>query len=175
MRALRPEGLKWPVATDGSASNRLESLTSVNNIEHKDAHTALADVQALITLTQKIREAQPKLFEYLLAMRSKHKVKELVMSGEPFVYTSGSLESRYEKTTIAYGLRLLPDGSGALVYDARYSTDKWQNSTGAELHDAFAWDREKTAEIDRHSKFFISINARSSPDQRFEILSRHCG
>ena len=39
-RALRPEGINWPVTEDGRATNRLELLTKLNNIEHEHAHDA---------------------------------------------------------------------------------------------------------------------------------------
>ncbi len=39
-RALRPDGMKWPFDTNGKPSNRLELLTSVNGLEHTDAHDA---------------------------------------------------------------------------------------------------------------------------------------
>lgn len=145
MRALRPDGLKWPVASDGSATNRLESLTSINGIVHNDAHTALSDVRALIDLSRKVKHAQPKLFEYLLGMRSKHEVRKLVMSGEPFVYTSGAYEGRYEKTTVAVAVSELEDASGALVYDCRYPIERWRESSVDELKAAFAWEKDKTA------------------------------
>ncbi len=144
MRALRPDGLEWPVASDGTPTNRLESLAAVNGISHINAHTALADVNALIELSQKIQAAQPKLFSYLCEMRSKKKVSEFVMNGQPFVYTSGSLDSGHEKTSVAFTCDQLPDGSGAIVFDARYSPKKWINASEAELLEALSWkpDRE---------------------------------
>ena len=39
-RALRPNGIKWPFASDGKPSNRLEEITKLNNISHVGAHSA---------------------------------------------------------------------------------------------------------------------------------------
>jgi exodeoxyribonuclease-1 len=149
MRALRPDGLEWPVATDGTPTNRLESLAAVNGISHINAHTALADVNALIELAQKIRSAQPKLFDYLRDMRTKKKVSELVMGGQPFIYTSGSLDSQHEKTSVAYTCEHLPDGTGAIVFDARYSPEKWLKASDAEVLEALTWkpDRQQTDKL----------------------------
>ena len=48
VRALRPDGIKWPVLPGGKAVNRLELITKMNGIEHTHAHDALSDVEALI-------------------------------------------------------------------------------------------------------------------------------
>ena len=51
-RALRPVGIKWPFASDGSPSNRLELLSSLNGLDHEHAHDALNDVGATIALAR---------------------------------------------------------------------------------------------------------------------------
>jgi exodeoxyribonuclease I len=119
-RALRPEGIQWPFDTSGKPSNRLELLTSVNNIGHQNAHDALADVEALIELARLLQQKQPKLFSYLLEMRDKRKIEALVSSGEPFVYASGKYPSEFEKTTIAQSVAPHPKRQGVLVFDLRY-------------------------------------------------------
>jgi len=96
-RALRPEGIEWPFASDGTPTNRLESLAEVNKLQHDSAHDALSDVNASIAVAQLIKNKQPKLFDYLLTMRTKYKVAELVGSGKPFVYASGRYSSENQK------------------------------------------------------------------------------
>jgi exodeoxyribonuclease-1 len=118
-RALRPDGITWPVASDGKPSNRLELLTKVNGLNHTNAHDALSDVNATITLARLLRNKQTKLFEYLLSMRDKKKVIELVSSGQPFLYTSGKYPNVYEKTTVVMSLGDHPGKQGILVYDLR--------------------------------------------------------
>lgn len=122
MRALRPEGAKWPVDKDGKPTNSLEFLTKENSIEHSGAHDALADVEATIALAKLFHGAQPKLFEYLLKMRDKKEVSKLVNPDDPkpFVYTSGRYDSHYAKTTIAFPIGVHPHVPGqVLVYDLR--------------------------------------------------------
>lgn len=119
-RALRPEGIKWPFDAAGRPSNRLEYLTNVNRITHKNAHDALADVYATIAIARLIRNKQPKLFNYLLEMRDKKRVEQLVLQDKPFVYTSGKYNSDFEKTTVAGLLSKHPTSPGALVFDLRY-------------------------------------------------------
>ena len=55
VRALRPEGINWPVV-DGKPTNRLELLSKENNLEHTHAHDALSDVEALIGVAKLIRD-----------------------------------------------------------------------------------------------------------------------
>lgn len=65
-RALRPEGIDWPVDAEGNPTNRLELITARNGLAHENAHDALSDVFALIDVARLIKTKQPKLFEYLL-------------------------------------------------------------------------------------------------------------
>lgn len=132
-RALRPEGIKWPFAPDGKPSNKLEFLTSVNGLDHKDAHDALSDVQASIALAKLLKEKQPKLFEYLLKHRDKKLVAPLVSSGQPIVYTSGRYPSDFNKTTVAVMAAQKDDKSGALMYDLRIDPDEFKDLSAAEL------------------------------------------
>jgi exodeoxyribonuclease-1 len=124
-RALRPEGIKWPFSKDGRPANRLELIASINGLEHTHAHNALSDVRASIEVAKLIYEKQPKLFQYLLEMRDKQKIKDFAASNEMFVYTSGRYESEFEKTTSVTSLGECEDGSGAIVYDLRIDPDEW--------------------------------------------------
>ncbi|HSX46545.1 MAG TPA: exodeoxyribonuclease I [Patescibacteria group bacterium] len=118
-RALRPDGIKWPVDSNGKATNRLELLTSLNSLDHAHAHDALSDVQACIALAQLLQSKQPDLFTYLLEHRDKNAVKKLVNSNQAFVYTSGKYSGEYEKTTAVIAVCEHPKRGGAVVYDLR--------------------------------------------------------
>ena len=123
-RALRPEGIKWPVDKEGKGTNRLELITKLNGISHEAAHDALSDVEALIDVARLIRKQQPKLFDYLFEMRDKKKVMELVNLAEPkpFLYASGRYAGEFEKTTVAFPLAPAPNGN-LLVFDLRYNVE----------------------------------------------------
>ena len=121
VRALRPEGMNWPVTEDGRATNRLELLTKCNGLSHEHAHDALSDVYATIAVAKMIKEKQPKMFEFLFKMRDKKEVQRLVNleNKRPFVYASGRYASEYNKTTVAFPLTSGRNGN-VLVYDLRY-------------------------------------------------------
>lgn len=124
-RALRPEGINWPVREDGKATNRLELITKLNGLEHAHAHDALSDVYATIAVARLIRDKQPDLFKYLLKMRDKKEVKKLVNleNKQPFVYASGRYSSEYNKTTVAFPLAPGRNGN-VIVYDLRYNVEE---------------------------------------------------
>lgn len=136
-RALRPDGIEWPFAPNGKPTNRLELLTELNGLDHSNAHDALSDVNATIAVARLIRNKQPKLFEYLLEMRSKNKVKELVESSSAFVYSSGKYPNLYQKTTVATRLGDHPGKQGVLVYDLRRDPEEYVHMMAPEL--AAAW------------------------------------
>lgn len=119
-RALRPEGLEWPVDSEGKATNRLELITKVNGIVHENAHDALSDVEALIDVTKLLKNTQPKLFDYLLSMRDKKSVQKLVNldNKQAFVYTSGRYDAAHDKTTVAFPITSAQN-SNVVVYDLR--------------------------------------------------------
>lgn len=121
VRALRPEGINWPVTENGKATNRLELITKLNGLEHAHAHDALSDVYATIAVAKLIREKQPEMFNFLFKMRDKNNVKKLVNldNKQPVVYTSGRYASEFNKTTIVVPIAPARNGN-VLVYDLRY-------------------------------------------------------
>jgi exodeoxyribonuclease-1 len=142
-RALRPEGIKWPFAPDGKPSNRLELVSSLNRLEHFNAHDALSDVTASIGVARLIKSKQPKLFDYLLNLRGKHKVSALASAGQPFIYTSGRYPSEYEKTTVALKLADNPERAGALVYDLRVNPDEFTKLAPEKLAELWSqWGKD---------------------------------
>ncbi len=136
MRALRPEGVNWPVDKEGNSTNRLELLTKENGIEHEDAHDAMADVTATIDLAKLFNKAQPKLFNYLLKMRDKREVTKLVNpdNPQPFVYSSGRYASEYSKTTVAFPITINPHvPTQVLVYDLRRDPHEIKDMSAEEM------------------------------------------
>lgn len=120
IRALRPEGIEWPVDESGAPTNRLELLTKVNGLAHEHAHDALSDVHATIAVAKLLKEKQPKIFNYLLEMRNKKKVSELISieNSQPFLYCSGRYSNKWQKTTAVLPVGQTSNGA-ILVYDLR--------------------------------------------------------
>ena len=147
-RALRPEGINWPLDDKGEPSNRLELITSANGIAHENAHDALADVTALIAVTKLIKQKQSQLYDYLLKMRDKKVVQQLVNVDDkkPFVYASGRYDKEFAKTTVAFPLTTSRNG-GVVVYDLRYDPTPFVGLSTEELSaKIFASWEERQAE-----------------------------
>lgn len=141
-RALRPEGIKWPFDSSGKPTNRLELLTGLNGLDHAHAHDALSDVDATIAVARLIRNKQTKLFDYLLSIRDKRKVANIVESGQPFVYTSGKYPGEFEKTTVAYAICSHPKKQGSLVYDLRHDPLQYKDMTAEQLAEKWRWKKD---------------------------------
>lgn len=119
-RALRPEGINWPVV-NGKKTNRLELITKLNNISHEHAHDALSDVSATIAVARLIKEKQPDLFNYLFKMRDKKAVQKLINleNPKPFVYACGQYSSEFDKTSVAFPVAPSKNGN-VYIWDLRY-------------------------------------------------------
>lgn len=146
-RALRPEGIKWPVDETGKAVNKLELIAKENELIHTKAHDALSDVEALIGVAKLIQTKHTKLFEYLLGMREKKAVAKLVNLEEPqpFVYASGRYDAQYEKTTVAYPIAPGAKPGSVLVYDLRYDPTPFLKASPTALASVIFADRETRA------------------------------
>lgn len=115
--ALRPEGLNWPLTGEGLPSFKLEQLSVQNGIEHSNAHDAKADVIATIELAKKLKQAQPRLFNYLFEHRNKNKLKALIdcENMQPLVYVSGLLGRQNGCTTLVAPITWHPSNANAVI------------------------------------------------------------
>jgi exodeoxyribonuclease I len=143
-RALRPQGLQWPVDESGKAVNKLELIAKENGLLHTKAHDALSDVEALIGVAKLIKEKHEKLFDYLLTMRDKKAVAKLVNleNPEPFVYASGRYDAQFEKTTVAFPIAPGAKPGSVLVYDLRYDPTPFLSASPTALASVIFADRK---------------------------------
>ncbi|MGZ5075788.1 MAG: exodeoxyribonuclease I [Methylobacter sp.] len=119
-RALRPEGIDWPVNEDGSPSFRLDRLTRQNNIMHEAAHDALSDVYATLAVTKLVKQAQPKLYQFLLQRRVKNEAFNLLQLGsfKPVVHVSGKYPAAKNCLAVVLPICRHPiNTNGVIVYD----------------------------------------------------------
>lgn len=119
-RALRPEGLGWPMTDDGCPSLQLERLTAANNIPHSNSHDALSDVLATLELARLIKSHQPRLYDFVFTHRSKQQAAKLLNLGalQPVVHVSGRYSSKRHNLAIVVPLAKHPaNANGVIVYD----------------------------------------------------------
>ena len=135
-RALRPEGINWPVADDGRPSNRLELLTRENNISHQAAHDAMSDVYATIEMARLIRHKQPRLFEYMYGLRKKSEVSKLLnlRSHEAVLHVSSKYAAERNAITMVMPICQHPTNKNSIiVYDLSNAPDDFINADTDEL------------------------------------------
>ncbi len=115
--ALRPDGIQWPTGEGGVPSFRLEALTAANDVEHSDAHDAVADVMATVALTRKLRDKQPKLYEFLFSLRQKKEVlKQLYPIGKtPVVHVSSMYGARRACIAVVLPICSHPTNSNGII------------------------------------------------------------
>ncbi|MHA3240945.1 exodeoxyribonuclease I [Yersinia pseudotuberculosis] len=115
--ALRPEGIVWPENDDGLPSFKLEHLTKANGVEHLQAHDAMSDIYATIAMAKLVKQAQPRLFDYLYQHRSKHKINALIDIAEmtPLVHVSGMFGAARGNTSWVAPLAWHPENKNAVI------------------------------------------------------------
>ncbi len=101
-------------------SFRLDQLTKANNIAHEAAHDALSDVHATIAIARLVKQAQPKLYQFLLQHRVKAEALNLLQFGsfKPVVHISGKYPAVKNCLAIVLPVCKHPTNSnGIIVYD----------------------------------------------------------
>ncbi len=123
-RAFRPEGLEWPLDANGQATFKLEYLTRANDIPHAEAHSALADVRATVALARKLKDAQPRLWDFALKTRSKRWVLQELNPGhpQPILHVSSLFKASLGCFSLVWPLGMHPSRQNeVLVWDLRHS------------------------------------------------------
>ena len=125
--ALRPEGIEWPTREDGKPSFRLEHLSAANGLVHEAAHDALSDVRATIALARLIKQKNPKLFDFCLALHKKDRVADEIgmhlapQLRAPFLHVSGMFPVEHGCLGLVMPLGVHPTNKNeVLVWDCRY-------------------------------------------------------
>lgn len=119
--ALRPEGLEWPTKPEGGASFKLGDLAAANGLLHESAHDALSDVRATIALARKLKDAQPRLFEFCFGLHRKDRVMEelglpsSLQHARPFWHVSGMFGVERGCLALMWPLAMHPKSKNELL------------------------------------------------------------
>ncbi|MBX2839590.1 MAG: exodeoxyribonuclease I [Gammaproteobacteria bacterium] len=160
-RALRPDGIEWPINDDGKPSNKLEHLSAANNIQHEAAHDALSDVTATIDIAKLIKQSAPKLFRYALEHRDKQSVAEIlnVRRQKPCIHVSGMVPSEFGHVSIVLPIARVPNNNnGVIVLDLRTDPAELADLSAAQIAErVFIKDAELSGTTRLHIRT-IQIN-----------------
>lgn len=119
--ALRPDGLEWPRNAEGKPSFKLTDLSAANGLLHASAHDALSDVQATLALAQRLRQAQPKLFDFCFALHKKDRVMAELglptspVTARPFWHVSGMFAPERGCLALMWPLAMHPGNKNELL------------------------------------------------------------
>jgi exodeoxyribonuclease-1 len=119
-RALRPEGIAWPVDEQGHPTMKLERLTAANNIDHAGAHDALVDVRANIAMARLLKKSQPLFYDFAFRLRNKKFAGEQLdmKNHRPLLHTSGKLGGKSLFTALVMPIMQHPvNSNGIVVFD----------------------------------------------------------
>lgn len=136
--ATRPEGIEWPRKEDGSVSFRLDQLTVANGIEHGDAHDALADVIATIEMAKRVKQAQPKLYEYVYNLRDKRRVQMEIdmVTRKPVLHVSMMYPATLGCLALVMPICVHPkNNNGVIVVDLRDDPRQWMDLSVEEIRE----------------------------------------
>ncbi len=112
------ESLNWVKNEKNRPIFKLDNLAPANNIEHSNAHDAMADVRATIGIASIIKKTQPRFFEYALSLRNKKEVEKLVKLFHPMLLTSSSFGYKSSFTRLVTAICYHPDYSDrAIVFN----------------------------------------------------------
>ena len=158
---LRPEGINWPRNEDNALVLKLDQLAPANGIEHGDAHDALADVWATIAIAKKLREAQPRLYNFAFQMKHKAQVwgqLDLQMQ-KPVLHVSGMYGRKNGYIALVAAMAKHPTNkNGVLVFDLRQDPKQWQFASVEELKFALFSRRDELGDKPRLPVKEIQVN-----------------
>lgn len=173
MHALRPQGMVWPVRSDGSGlpSFKLEHLSAANGIRHEAAHDALSDVRAMLALMRLVKSTAPRLFAFALTLREKKSVlkemglgagKQPVWGGEkPFLHVSGQLPRQHGHMAVMFALAAHPSNPNEIIcWDLRHDPSVLQGLSAQDIQQRlFITDEAaRASDIERLPLKTIHIN-----------------
>lgn len=136
--ALRPEGIQWPTHPDGKTSFRLEDLSQANGIVHESAHDALSDVHATIAMARLVKQAQPRLYDYVFNHRQKNQAAQLLnlQQRQAVLHVSSMYPVDLGCIAMVVPLAKHPrNPNGVIVYDLRHDPEALLTLDDEALHE----------------------------------------
>ncbi len=158
---LRPEGINWPRNADDQIVLKLDQLAPANGIEHGDAHDALADVWATIAMARKLREAQPRLYNFAFQMKHKAQVwAQLDLQLQKPVLHMASIYGRGNgyMALVAPLAKHPSNNNGVLVFDLRQHPQQWAEASVEQLAQALFSRQDQLAGQPRLPVSEVQVN-----------------
>ena len=149
--ALRPEGIEWPLNENKELTIKLDLMTKANNLEHDNAHNALSDVRATISLAKLIKQKKTKLIKYVLENKDKASLNMLLDTSEykPIIHVSGKYSSQQNYMAIVIPIFNHPAKKNEIiVYDLSVNPQQFFSLNEDEINERIYTKKENLKEKD---------------------------
>ena len=147
--SIRSEGINWPKNEAGEIVLKLDQLAPANGIEHADAHDALADVRATIELARLLKQAQPRLYNYVFQLKHKAQVwgqLDLTMR-KPVLHVASIYGRKKGYLSLVGAFAKHPtNNNGVLVFDLRQDPRQWRGYSSAQLQELLFTNKKQLPE-----------------------------
>jgi exodeoxyribonuclease-1 len=165
--ALRPEGIEWPQRDDGLPSFKLEDLSIANGIEHGQAHDAMSDVYATIGMAKRIKEVQPRLYDYYYQLRRKQNVQKLLdeamVQSKPLVHVSSQYGSSRGNLSWVFPLGYHPSQPNTVIaWQLDQAPQQWA-AVSPETINAQLYLRRDQRDVDQVRPGLVNITCNKCP------------
>lgn len=135
MRAIsiiHPDVLTVPISEKGKPTYKLDRLAPANGLMHENAHDALADVEAMVSLCRRVRDAHPHLWRRFLALGHKANVFDFLGEHRAFLVFETAGGQSVANVVVKLGANA---GQSSLVYclDLRCDIDELKGLSEEEL------------------------------------------
>lgn len=113
--AMRPNIIKWKKNKQGVLSQTLVDMSEANNIQHENAHDALSDVYATLSIAKKIKDDAQELYNYYYKLTDKKYVVSLIENSDVFIHIDRSYGIENSCYSLVMPIAVMPNNPNAVV------------------------------------------------------------
>lgn len=127
-----PDAISIPLGEDGKPVFKLDRLAPANGFDHRDAHDAMADVEATLHLCRLMAERCPEYWSNFLRFAQKAAVNDFCLDEELFLLTDFYFSKPYSWVVTRIGQN--PDNSSeAFVFNLEIDPEELADLSEADL------------------------------------------
>lgn len=145
--AFHPDTLRYVTNAEGQPSLKLEHLAQANQLVLDQAHDALSDVRTTVALARLIRQQLPRLWDFCLSLRDKHKVLSEIGVGRPFLHVSGMYGVQRGCLAMVWPLAMHPHNKNEVIlWDLAHDPSVLRGMSAADIRARLFVSREQLPE-----------------------------
>jgi exodeoxyribonuclease-1 len=157
------KSINWPISKE-RISFKLEELTIANNITHTTAHDALSDVEATISIAKLLKNSNSELYNYVLELRNKNNVFELIKKNQIFVHCDFSYSGENDYCSVLYKVNIAKRNANEFIFlDLKSDLDIFENLDIDELKSLLYMKKEELDSLNKSRPGIKIIKANQIP------------